>query len=536
MKLSDIQYGQARSLPKGPGAQAAVGPALQRMQLAQDTIKLLGEVAEEHREYELTKSTSGYADEMEEFRKQTAGMNYSSPEELKAAGLDDLVNVEGREHIPKSEWYPAALQRKMDQARDRWGQGIRSEGDRRQWIDKVTSANNEMLIRETEKAARETAAHIEGLKVSDVERSIRRGQFDTAMEAADSIRDPVKRERYKEDVLIAKEMNENANFRASATPEQLREQAVNMRSEEYNEGSNLSREQNEQQARQLETLANVRESEVKKREAEVYNARVDGHWQQYWNDPAALLANMPEDLKQEDIRAIIGFSSKTAGGGTIKTDVAEWYKLDQMSTNPERFDEFADVNLLQYRDKLSTADFQKLSTRQQELRAKQRGEVDVPNYMTNEQLYNEGFAALGFAGSMKREERYALTGVFANELEAQERWRAANGKPPMTTAEKRQLINDIAVGEVTRKDKVVQVRPFKDLDENEIATLAANVAGTGIAVTAESADAASALMDKGIEVTRDNLIAAYNLRADGKIVNQKTVEQWKVRARELGHQ
>ncbi len=221
MKLPDIQYGQARSLPKGPGAQAAVGPALQRQRLSQQAIQLAGEVAAEHREYEVTKSTSGYADEMEQFRLQTAGMNYASPEELKAAGLDKYVSVEGRQHIPKSEWYPEALRAKMDQARSRWGEGIRSESDRKTWDEKVSSANNEMLIRETERATRESARHIQQLKLSDAQDAIDAGNFNTAIEVANTIKDPLLRKSTIKKVEQAQAVDYANTLAVTGTPAEI---------------------------------------------------------------------------------------------------------------------------------------------------------------------------------------------------------------------------------------------------------------------------------------------------------------------------
>jgi hypothetical protein len=240
---------------------------------------------------------------------------------------------------------------------------------------------------------------------------------------------------------------------------------------------------------------------------------------------------MPDNIKDEDLRSILAFAKTTSGGGTIKTNTAVWYNLNQeaTSTDPEIQDMFANKNLLLHANDLSTADLQGLAKLQQEIKQVRAGHSPPTSYLTNEALYKSAFVDMGIGStkSSDKDKRATITAAFASALDREDRERKAAGKPPMSPTEKQAVISDMSTAIIERRGDDVEITPFKDLSQEEIADTTSAISAINVEIDARTVDAASILMEQGLDVTVENIRAVANLRRDGRQTRETEIELWK---------
>ena len=264
MKLPDITYGRASSPSGGPGPQVAVRAAAERQQIVNAGFKAAEEVGTAYRDFELRKHDAEYQNEMSDFRTKAATMKVATPAEIKALGLDDVIDTEGKEFIPKSEWYPVALERMMEKNKEKYASRIKSPKDRAKWTQEMDSHNNQILLRETKIAAEESARHLEQLKQVSYEESIRAEDYEGARSAAASMTDPVLRDKYMHEVDVTEEQTE-VNFRmATEDLSQIERLVRDLGDPELQEDSVLSSPQK---------LANFNSAVAKRNSIETQNDR-----------------------------------------------------------------------------------------------------------------------------------------------------------------------------------------------------------------------------------------------------------------------
>jgi len=183
-KLPDIQY-QSYS-PANPGSpDQAVANSNQKVALVNQALAGAETVVNAHREYQLAKTYSSYADEMSAFRQEASKELAVTPAKIIAWGLDDKIDTTGRETIYKSEWYPLLLERQMEKTKAKYAGQIQSLADRTKFDQRVGDANNQMLESEIAQAAHDSQMEHEAIVKSDIDKAITNGQWDTAMVAAE---------------------------------------------------------------------------------------------------------------------------------------------------------------------------------------------------------------------------------------------------------------------------------------------------------------------------------------------------------------
>jgi hypothetical protein len=494
------------------------------------------------REYDITQSKVRVDNAVTQWYTDNANRDSYTPDEIRSAGLADQVQLtEGvdeagntlqREVIPAHEVQHLMLSKAYERAIKGAGSGISNTQDLNLWTQDM-NANRDKAVMQAAVAARGKAVEWKN-KERDVviAQSQAAGNFDGA---ADLIRG-----RYMNKGIRAAALQENAEMKEeheqmlwsqTATPSQLRERAKEMVTEDAIADSARSSEEMNASAGRLISLAGVKERESKALGKEIYQAGVNAHWQQYYQDPAALLANMPLNFNEEDIRSVVSFAEKTAGGGAVKTNLATWANLTDLSNDPAREEKWRETNLLQYQDRIASAQWMTLFNDQQEAKQIHRGEGDPESYATNKQMIDAGLDMMNIrlTGTSGASERAAMVPVFASALEAEEAARGVQGKPKMNSSEKMAVINGIVDVELTVKGKLRTVVPWDDSEQ--IRRVNSGLITLNEPVNAENANAYNHLEDEDLPTTLENLQAARWLLKNNSLVTESSVEAAKEMAK-----
>ena len=271
-KLPDIVQGERAALRVYDNYGAVVAAANQNMGLVNQAIEGAGKVAEEHREYALNGVNSEYQDVMSEFRIRAGGLKYATVADIEEMGLDDVIDTNGRDAIPKSEWYPIALERKMNEARRVYGEKIVSPIDRQRWLDETAANDRKVLEAESIRAVEESHAHMEELKRVDTVDAMRAGRWQTARDKASSIRDPSIRQKALSEINVAEVNHQEALFIESASPADLKAMADEYRTEEFIASDPRSSDELISAANRLDRIADERINEAKLSDAKIRSA------------------------------------------------------------------------------------------------------------------------------------------------------------------------------------------------------------------------------------------------------------------------
>ena len=539
MKLPEIQRSRAQQAQSMSPAQAAA-PHLAKAKMLTSVVDAALDINEMIDMNQVNKEMAVVKDGINKFENWMATQREFDPEALEAMGIAGQIDMGAGGMVPKHKVYSAALKKFTEDLKGASGDRIGSARHREVWSEEV---NNMVAPMITDSIVKQEEMAIDEMKLEAADSyqlNFEARNYEGARAAIDRYPTftPVQRQAKKDAISALADASYEWDLQDEITiaismndADALDALALKHRDNNTVKGSPLTDDEHNVWASKIESRASairtgekVAKTEVKAIQKQQYDNTLNEYWQANFTNPAALLANMPANLEDQDIRSIVSFAKKTAGGNTIKTDVPIWSMLSSMSTlEPEKFME---VQLLEYVSNLSTGDYQKLSARKDELILSAAGGNDIPVYQTNNQIYDAAFGVLSIASNTTtdKESRYQMTSVFASALDEQERYRAENNKQPMTLDEKKKIVNDIVVFEIEKKgDNFDRVEPFKNMRSGEVLDVLSELGRAGVPVTARSADAVEQLDDANIEVTGDTIRAAQALRQLGKMVNDKSI-------------
>lgn len=200
MRLPDLQFASV-----GParlnGPEEAVFESRQKLALVNQAQEGASTVAAARNEYQTKKAYAEYADHMAAFRKEAAKEFAVGKEKIIAWGLDDEIDVDSKDVFYRDEWYPLALQRVQDKARQEYGQKIGSPMARAAFDMEIGNHNSEVLARETEQAQREAMQEHQAMVRADIDTYMARGNWDSAVMAVNAATDL--RPSEKQSMLLA---------------------------------------------------------------------------------------------------------------------------------------------------------------------------------------------------------------------------------------------------------------------------------------------------------------------------------------------
>ena len=532
MKLPDVQYGGTPGVGNAPSPQQAVSEYAQKQNILQKAQSAANEISLAAREYNVTKADNAYADEMATFRKEAAKKSVLTPGEVAALDID--VDTEGKEYIPKSEWYPKLLAKRMDEYRGKHAATIQSPIDRQKWTGEIAKNDNKILEREIEVAAEESRKFLVVQKLTDAENALNAGYWISARNALagkDFSASP-ELEAKRNDMLAKIDLAEGQESirdkvdTIGNNPAALRQYADYLRTDEANDVLPLTADQLASESGRINSLAKTVESELKTNDTKAYNDGVDAYWQKNWDNPSAMINNMPAGLKKEDITAIVNWADKRAKGETIVTNPASWTNLNEMSKNPAEADKFRELNLNQYKDKLSTKDMRTMQDRQIELKEVFDGKKDAAVYLNDGSILDSGTLALGITNGntpaapdyQKQQQIQALYNEQFQQA-AKEKQRA------LTVAEKQEIVRQMNTSTQIKDiawygGSTTEAVTLADLKPEQLVLYPVQLRTIGIDVTPESMSIIRKLEQENIDITRQTYDAAKSLHDTGKVINK----------------
>lgn len=553
MKLPQIQF-QRVSAPNTIGPGAAVANYRAKQGVLESIQKLGAQVAEEKVEYDTNKANSSYADEISQFKRSMATKIDFTADQIESMGLDDVVDTTNPEtgerlaSIPKYKVYAIALERQMEDARNRYGADISNTKYRSAWQNAVAADSRAELDKAVADSAKMANEYETGAMLVDIDNAINSGQFQTARDLIatnprlKSILTPEKMNEIKTNITTAEVeagfRNELDGFVESGDLAGMEEFGKMLKSDEANaKYGTMDDKQLNAWGDNFIATANTARNQAKTNETRVYNAGINQYWADYDQRPEELVANMPRlhamlpgGLKDEDRRAIYSFADKQSKGESVTTNVATWSMLETMKVSEK--DSFRNLNLLQYRDQLSISDYKSLYNDQIELIEQHRGTGEPPTYLTNESVFNLGLSRLGIntTGNIDAEERHEMKSIFAVALSDAE---SAKGRK-LSDQEKTDVISDVVMFEITSRGKKRNAMPFKDMSNEDIVEINSVLRENNVDVNAINAASAKALMKKNIDVSERNIAIANELLKHGQIVTEKSIAKFEEELRMRG--
>ena len=530
MKLGNITY-QKVAPARSADPSGVVREYRQKQNLLNQSIKIGNQIAGEQRDYIMNKANAGYADEMSAFRSEAAKVSVADRAAIKAMGLDDEVDMEGREYVPKIEWYPKALQKQMDLAREKYGTQIRFKGDRDSWVQETATTEAKQMEQEIVNAANESREFYKQEKQASADAAYRSGNWQTAR---DIYSDPFftgtpELRAFRETQLVNIDKGEEKeiirNEVEAMTPNAKIEYASELRGQDYNEKSVLDADELEAIANGIERAANTEITQAETAAKDLHEARVNDHITRYASDPRAMIERMPEDLDLKEKKAIYAYANTVAKGLTTDTNEFTWQMLETMSPG-----ELRNANLPEYRDKLSSEHYQYFVKKKNELIAAANGTADISAIATNDQLLAESMSVLGFDTKTKNkgeiQNQIAVKSLIRNEWN---KFQQENQREP-TYAEKQAIVNEINTSFTMSQIKYgfqtgPEPRQLKDVENIPEVMYGLKQAGNANP-TPEEIVYGEELMDKGLELTRLNLEAAARLSADGIGISERNIKQY----------
>lgn len=538
MRLPDIQYGATPGVSNAPTPQQAVAASAQKMNILQKAQTAADEIATDYREYNVTKADNAYADEMAQFRKETSKLSVLTPGQVAALDID--IDTEDREYVPKIEWYPKLLEKRMEEYRGKHAASIRSPIDRNRWSSEIRKNDDKILEKEIEYAAAESRKFLAVEKMNDAENAANAGMWDTARSV---YADPVfssspEMESKRESALAAIDLAQGQETirdevdSLGGSPTDIREFAAYLKTDEAHEKYPLNPNQLASESDRLNSMAKVIENQAKTNETRVYNAGINEYWANYDTNPEALVANMPElhrmlpgGLKDEDRRAIYNYAEDAAENKSVRLDVGTWDMLDTMKS--EEKDRFRELNLMQYRDKLSDTVYMSLKKDQTEIREQFAGKGDPPSFVTNATVMNLGLTRLDIpptgGGTSTQAQRAEMKTIFGQALADAETESLKKNDRKINDQEKTDIINDIVMFEYTTKGKTRTVTPFEDMSSDDIVEINSTLRAANVDVNASNAAAVSKLLDKGLDASARNISIASWLVRNGQMVTEQSL-------------
>lgn len=546
MKLPEIQR-SAAGMANTITPSQAMAPHIAKSRFFGEVEDMAQNVLEMKRQHDVRETTALNAESVSQFKRDMAiRTDPFTQDELDEYGISDRVSVDDATGTAE-KWrvYPILLDQKLSEFRDTYGQNIKSASHRSKWLDEVDRANRNELERSVQDAANMAVKDTAVASVTKANSAVEAGYYDVARaqyelpiwestpelkakkaSALDKIRDAEFASEMSAELEAELEFaQDTGDYSALDDIEARHRDKENIAGTPWTEAEHTAYADRIAATKvTLENRARVNNDRAKK-------DRMDAHWQRYYQTPALLLANMPADATATDIRAITSFAKKTSGGDSIKTDYPTWEMLNTMAA--EEPDRFAETSLVQYADRLTTADLKSFNKMQLEANDAKNG-GNPPSYLSNESVMSLGITQMGLkptGGSASQQAIvYQTKTLFATELEAAE---VAKGEK-LTTAEKEKIITDITLYEIKNSKGIVsKARAIeKNTDPQILAAAAETISGYGRPVTGDYIDAYEALLDDDLEINQTTLDGASWLIRNGKMVSKESLTSLEKRRQE----
>lgn len=152
----------------------------------------------------------------------------------------------------------------------------------------------------------------------------------------------------------------------------------------------------------------------------------------------------------QERESLRGYAEKLSGGGTVKTDLPTFYNLETMATTPETRDKFLQLDLNQYKSKLSPSDFEEMAKLQGSVRKGE--EKPLKQLYTNQQTVT-GVIKQAMIGVDKKGKTLnaGLVAQFRDAVRQQtDQFEANNGRMP-TAEETKKIANELATQHVVER-------------------------------------------------------------------------------------
>lgn len=194
-------------------------------------------------------------------------------------------------------------------------------------------------------------------------------------------------------------------------------------------------------------------------------------------DTGKVPMSLQAKLKPSDLVSITSYARQLAKKQPVETDWGVYYalKLGASSTNTKEKQQFMDVNLIGFRDKLSDEEFKELTNAQSLLR---KGEEapELTGYRTVSQVVDGILPSLGLDPNTRlNKPNERKVEIFRREVDAQVRqWKSDNKKTTVPTDVVQKIVNDIVIArpegstlDLLAETKVGDVKTIDDVPLRE---------------------------------------------------------------------
>lgn len=201
-KLPDIQINRVSGPSNAPGPAQAVFQARQIQQGADILARGLTAINNETREFNVTRAKVRAGNEVTRAQERIAGKEFFTPEEIRAMGMDDVVQIdEGETFIPAERVVPEYMSRVMDDAIDTHSEGIKNERDLENWRTEMGYAKDDTMLKINTSAAEQAMKREHLSQEIEIATAVNEGNFAGAEELI--------KVRYKDPALRAQKLQDN---------------------------------------------------------------------------------------------------------------------------------------------------------------------------------------------------------------------------------------------------------------------------------------------------------------------------------------
>jgi len=159
MKLPPFQGSRRAQLPR-----QNLAPAVQQQRNklgVLDAVVNLGQnIAQQHREMQVAEQNSAYGDYVNQVEQELASVQTLTPQQLRDAGLSETDGVQlkdaggaDRDAMMRHEWYPQLVNKRMQEASERFGNKIMDRTVREAWVRDQNTRREDYVTRLTKQSA-----------------------------------------------------------------------------------------------------------------------------------------------------------------------------------------------------------------------------------------------------------------------------------------------------------------------------------------------------------------------------------------------
>ncbi|MEE4249109.1 MAG: hypothetical protein V2I38_00815 [Alcanivoracaceae bacterium] len=431
MKLPEISYGRATPMQgRGPGEAVVKARGINEISSAlTDSVNAIHEI---NNNYKISQATLRADNDLSALEQEYGSREFFTADEVKRFNLEGQVPLtegEGleREVIPAHEVYPLLVDRQYEDSIKTHAQNIRRPQDREKWNMEMTMRRNDRVTQEVQRAEQNAIQFTLKERMMDVTEAQASGNFDGAAMLINEVwaHDPGERREMLLENGVLQEQHTARKLAQNGSPEELREQAAYMRTDEYLKKSSSDSKAVADQASYLDRVAEIKEKAAADAADKAYDSQLDAHWQRYHDDPVGLVTNMPRGLKGADIRTLQNYAKARVGDTKIETNPDVYLSMQDALNDPN-------VSAADYRRKLLDSKTS-LDAADWEYYAKQ-GEKKAapPSYgqgvATDAQIISNAYGSLKLDTTAKSETKdqdattkAAFLRLFNGEVQRQER-------------------------------------------------------------------------------------------------------------------